>query len=86
MPGDIVRIGCHVAFQRVSVVPLPSKARSRKARVSSAVAAFTFGFKAGPPVNERSVKMLCDPPSNTASSLRGVAMALKTVSRSAAGE
>ena len=41
---------------------------------------------AGPPGVPRSVKMLCEPPSNTASSLRGPPIASNSVMRSAAAE
>jgi hypothetical protein len=34
-PRGNAKIGCHVAFQRVSVVSLPSKAGSKKAGASS---------------------------------------------------
>jgi hypothetical protein len=48
----------------------PPKTLRQKATESSRVAALTSGFSAAPPLPVRSVNMLCEPPENTASTLR----------------
>ena len=79
-------IGRHVSLQATRGASSPPSARSRKARVPSAVACFTYGLSVTPPVRGRSVKMLCDPPRKTASAFLGNPTASNTSRPSCTGE
>ncbi|YCH28029.1 HD domain-containing protein [Pseudomonas sp. D2-5] len=60
--GARTRMLCQLICQRASAAPSRLKIKSRNAKARSAVATLTLGLSDGPPVSDRSVNMLWEPP------------------------
>lgn len=60
--GARTKMLCQLICQRASAAPSRLKIKSRNAKARSAVATLTLGLSDGPPVSDRSVNMLWEPP------------------------